>query len=129
MVPIKFADVHGNELNDRVFLKVPSGLVWSVDLERRANRIWLQNGWPEFAKHYSIRGGYMLLFNYLGDSQFDVYIFESSALQIDYSLHDIDDSTRTDVIRPSRMTRASSSRQQVQLEKGINIISSKLLFL
>lgn len=125
MVPIKFADLHGNDLNDRIFLKVPSGLVWSVDLERRTNRVWLQNGWPKFANHYSIRGGYMLLFNYLGDSQFEVSIFDSSAVQIDYSLYDIDDSTRTDVIRPRRMTRASSSRQQVQLEEGI--ISSELL--
>ncbi|KAK1369126.1 hypothetical protein POM88_035218 [Heracleum sosnowskyi] len=61
MVPIKFSDVHENDLSDRVFLKTPSGLVWPVDLERRVNRVWLQNGWPEFANHYSIRGEKVLL--------------------------------------------------------------------
>ncbi|KAK1369139.1 hypothetical protein POM88_035231 [Heracleum sosnowskyi] len=83
--PEKFSRIFGKTLKDSVSLSTPGGpLQWSVDLKRRKGKVWLQNGWPEFAKFYSIRFGYLLVFEYKGDSNFQVLIFEPSAMEMDY---------------------------------------------
>ncbi|XP_017253443.1 B3 domain-containing transcription factor VRN1-like [Daucus carota subsp. sativus] len=127
MIPRKFVSLYKN-LTDRISLKAPSGLIWSIDLERNSDEICLRNGWLEFAKFYSISFGHMLVFEYQGDSKFLVRIFDPSASEIDYPLAttkipnsvksrskvkktviDIDDTTSSEMIRPSKKIRASSA--------------------
>lgn len=150
MIPKKFVRIHGKNLNDEIFLNVPNGPVWSIKLKRHKNEVCLKNGWPEFAKFYSICFGYLLVFEYQGDSKFQVLIFHPSAVEIDYPLTnttdnlntvkstrskkrvvDSDDSTSVEVVRPSKRTTASSSRRQachdqtkLQPEIGIVLSSS-----
>lgn len=127
MIPRKFIKIFGKNFDHRIHLSAPNGSVWSIDLEKHNGEIWLQNGWPEFANFYSIRYGHLLVFQYQEDSKFKVLIFDQSAAEIEYpstcsaNLNfvkstqvkkreiDINVTAVSDVIRPLKKTRASSS--------------------
>lgn len=84
MIPKKFVRKYGKHLNVRVYLKTPRHAVWDVDLVRDGNKVWLQNGWPEFARFYSLCFGHFLIFKYRENSQFDVFIYDKRGTEIDY---------------------------------------------
>lgn len=42
------------------------------------------DGWQEFANHYSIKRGHVLVFKYKGNSKFRVVICDYSTCEIDY---------------------------------------------
>ena len=46
--------------------------------------MWLNQGWPKFAKHYSLGVGHLLIFRQEGNSRFQLSICDSSTCQIDY---------------------------------------------
>lgn len=83
-MPKKFTEKHGKDLLERVILKVPNGDVWRVDLQKSGDEIWLKNGWWEFAEHYSLKYGHLLMFKYERFSIFGVVIFDTSATEIVY---------------------------------------------
>ncbi|GLT37273.1 hypothetical protein SLA2020_116030 [Shorea laevis] len=83
-IPKKFAKRYGSDISSPVFLKVPSGAVWEVELKMCDDDTWLCNGWPEFAKHYSLGYGSFLVFRYEGNCHFHVIIFDKTALEIAY---------------------------------------------
>lgn len=145
MIPREFRRRHGKNLHASVFLKAPNGSVWMVNLERYEGDVWLQNGWPEFARHYSVQLGYLLVFEYRGHVDFHVRIFDSSFTEIDYPLNrsanlnfvkstelktrvtDINDSTSSrDVFKPYNKRRVSSpclkschNKPKLQQKRGI----------
>lgn len=127
MVPRKFSRRHGKNLHAHVFLKAPNGSAWLVNLERCKGDVWLQNGWPEFARFYSIQLGYLLVFEHRGHVDFQVRIFDPSSTEIDYPLDrsanlnfvkstelkrrvtDVNNSTSScDVVKPHKKRRVSS---------------------
>nr|XP_017256890.1 PREDICTED: B3 domain-containing transcription factor VRN1-like [Daucus carota subsp. sativus] len=129
LFPKEFLRIFGQNLKDSIMLNV-SGLEWSIDLKRHRGKVWLLTGWPKFADFYSISFGYLLVFEYKGDSKFQVLIFDPSASEIDYSLArkdkpgsvksaqvkvrqiDIDDSSSSDdLIRPCKKTKAEPSSE------------------
>lgn len=144
LFPKEFLRIFGQNLKDSIMLNVPSGLEWSIDLKRHRGKVWLLTGWPKFADFYSISFGYLLVFEYKGDSKFQVLIFDPSASEIDYSLArkdkpgsvksaqvkvrqiDIDDSSSSDdLIRPCKKTKAEPSSEaspKLGQEKGINLL-------
>ena len=65
-------------------MKLPCGSKWKMELRKHENKIWLEKGWPDFAKHYSIKRGSMLVFRYEGNSEFHAVIFDTSTVEIDY---------------------------------------------
>ncbi|PON54064.1 B3 DNA binding domain containing protein [Parasponia andersonii] len=83
-LPKKFVREYGETLSDSVFVKLPCGSKWKMELRKHENNIWLEKGWPDFAKHYSIKRGSMLLFRYEGNSEFHAVIFDTSTVEIDY---------------------------------------------
>ncbi|GKU93618.1 hypothetical protein SLEP1_g7195 [Rubroshorea leprosula] len=83
-IPEKFAKRYGSDILSPVFLKVPSGAVWEVELKMCDDDTWLWNGWSEFAKHYSLGYGSFLVFRYEGNCHFHVIIFDKTALEIAY---------------------------------------------
>uniref|UniRef100_A0A7C8YPS8 TF-B3 domain-containing protein n=2 Tax=Opuntia streptacantha TaxID=393608 RepID=A0A7C8YPS8_OPUST len=83
-IPRKFVENHGEKLSDLVYLITPTKAVWKVDVVRKDTRAWLQNGWAEFVKFYSICHGHFLVFRYKGYSHFEVVIFDMSASEIEY---------------------------------------------
>ena len=77
--------LYGDDLSSTVLLKVPTGATWKVELVKRDGHIWLQNGWQEFIKYYSLAHGSFLVFEYnQRNCDFNVIIFDKSALEIDY---------------------------------------------
>ncbi|XP_058081446.1 B3 domain-containing protein REM16-like isoform X2 [Magnolia sinica] len=74
-IPRKFVQQFREELSDTITLKGPSGYMWDVGLIRTDDEMSLQNGWREFAEEHSLVVNDLLVFTYVGDSQFDVLIF------------------------------------------------------
>ncbi|XP_075474923.1 B3 domain-containing transcription factor VRN1-like isoform X2 [Primulina tabacum] len=87
-LPPDFTRRCGHNLPDRVSLEVPNGLVWKVELTHSNGEAWLQGGWQRFEEYYSLRLGHFLLFKYVGDSHFEVHIFDTAATEIEYSDYD-----------------------------------------
>ncbi|XP_059643058.1 B3 domain-containing transcription factor VRN1-like [Cornus florida] len=83
-IPREFTKKYGKHLSNLVFLKVPTGAVWKVELVDSDGAVWLQNGWQEFREYYSIGYGHFLVFRYVGNSHFHVLIFDMSASEIEY---------------------------------------------
>ncbi|KAH7850707.1 hypothetical protein Vadar_001860 [Vaccinium darrowii] len=83
-IPNKFLSQYGKNLGSQVFLKVPNGAVWKVELVKSNDGVWMCNGWKEFAKYYSIGYGHLLVFRYDGSYNFHVIIFDTSASEIEY---------------------------------------------
>ncbi|KAJ4838357.1 hypothetical protein Tsubulata_019997 [Turnera subulata] len=86
MIPPMFTRKYGKDLPSTVILIVPTGATWRVELVRCGAEIWLQNGWKEFADYYSLTYGHLLLFQYKGNYDFHVLIFDRSATEIEYPL-------------------------------------------
>ncbi|KAH7850740.1 hypothetical protein Vadar_002284 [Vaccinium darrowii] len=83
-IPKKFISQYGKNLGNRGFLRVPSGAVWTIELVTSNGDVWMCNGWKEFAKFYSLGFGHLLVFRYDGSYNFDVFIFDKSASEIEY---------------------------------------------
>lgn len=88
------ASKFGNFLSDKLLLKAPNGEVWPIKLTRDDvnDSLWLEKGWPEFAKFYSLENGCFLFFSYEGISScLKVRIFNKHGLEVAYifrSSHD-----------------------------------------
>lgn len=86
-LPKKFTRKDGDGMSNPVFLKPADGTEWKIHYTKHGGEIWFQKGWKEFATYYSLDHGHLLFFEYEGTSHFDVHIFDSSALEIDYPSH------------------------------------------
>ncbi|CAN1812462.1 B3 domain-containing transcription factor VRN1, partial [Linum perenne] len=68
-------------------LTVPSRDTWEMQLFRaRDGFIWLGAGWENFYAFYRMDFGHLLMFQYTGDSNFSVVIFNRTAAEITYPL-------------------------------------------
>ncbi|XP_074318157.1 B3 domain-containing transcription factor VRN1-like [Silene latifolia] len=85
-IPIKFMAENGNDFMDVVSLKIPTGKTWKVELLKENGRAWFRDGWHEFVTYFSICHGHFLMFTYRGMSQFNVFIFDMTACEIEYPL-------------------------------------------
>ncbi|OMP07070.1 hypothetical protein COLO4_07656 [Corchorus olitorius] len=85
-IPKKFVRQYGKLLPRLVNVEVPSGGVWEVEVAKCDCDpwMWLQKGWPEFAKHFSLKCGHFLVFRYQGNAHFHVSIFDKTATEIEY---------------------------------------------
>ncbi|WCJ33810.1 AP2/B3-like transcriptional factor family protein [Euphorbia peplus] len=87
-IPLKFVKNYGNELGDVAQLTVLDGQIWKVKVKKdEDDHIWFENGFYEFAKHYSICHGYLLTFQYKGMSNFSVIIHDNSGCEMNYPPH------------------------------------------
>ncbi|XP_024030815.1 B3 domain-containing transcription factor VRN1-like, partial [Morus notabilis] len=95
-IPKRIVNKCGDTLSTPVFLKLPCGSQWKLGLLK--NRLKMYKGWTDFSKNYSLGRGDLLVFEYEGNSQFHVFIFDKSTTEIDYpsssnrseKQHDID---------------------------------------
>jgi len=83
-MPRKFVEKYGEGLPKAICLKTPNGAKWKLDLVKSDGKIWFEKGWKEFAEYHSLAHGHLLLFKYQRNSHFLMYIFEKSALEINY---------------------------------------------
>ncbi|KAJ6394981.1 hypothetical protein OIU77_024070 [Salix suchowensis] len=85
MLPQKFVTRHGMDLTNLAHLKV-HGEAWEIELTKCDGKVWLQKGWKEFAEYYSVACDHFLVFEYEGNCDFRVLIFDNSATEMDYPL-------------------------------------------
>ncbi|KAI5337302.1 hypothetical protein L3X38_016573 [Prunus dulcis] len=85
-IPNKFLMKYGDDLSNPVFLKLPSGSEWKIELRRWEDKAWLDKGWPKFSKFYSLDYCHSLVFGYEGKSKFCVRIFDRNFTEIAYPL-------------------------------------------
>ncbi|KAM6550606.1 hypothetical protein CsatB_000414 [Cannabis sativa] len=86
-LPIKFVKLYGDSLASFASLVLPCGHTWKISLVRRDNKIFLQKEWPKFVQHYGIIkiNRHLLIFDYRGNSKFDVSITDETSCEIDYT--------------------------------------------
>lgn len=85
-IPKSFVKKYEKHLSNLVHLKLPSGSEWEVEVTTCDCEVWLDKGWPEFSKFYSLEQGGSLVFKYDGNSKFHVCILDASGTEIDYPL-------------------------------------------
>ncbi|XP_074377325.1 B3 domain-containing protein LOC_Os12g40080-like [Apium graveolens] len=80
LIPPKFVRLHPGTLPKDCTLK-PTGTQrsWPVRTKLIDNHLFFKKGWKEFAQHYSLQYGNMLIFRYAQDSEFYVDIFDNSS--------------------------------------------------
>lgn len=78
--------IHGDDLSNTIYLYIPTGKVWKINLVRGNGKAFLQKGWPEFVEFYLLKHGHFLMFKYEGKSRFDVVICDMSASEIEYPI-------------------------------------------
>ncbi|EXC35446.1 B3 domain-containing transcription factor VRN1 [Morus notabilis] len=83
-IPNKFLRLYGDTLSGKVCLELPCGLRWEVRLTKSNGKVWMDKGWTDFSKYYSLGHGDLLVFRYEGNSKFHVLIFDKSTTEIDY---------------------------------------------
>lgn len=74
----------GENLSTTVSLSPPDGSKWKICLEKRDDKVWLRQGWPEFVKHYSLGFGHLLYFTYKGNFKFQLAIGDLSTCEVHY---------------------------------------------
>lgn len=83
-IPKSFVKKYEKHLSNPVHLKLPSGSEWEVEVTTCDGEVWLDRGWPEFSKFYSLEQGGSLVFKYDVNSKFQVCILDASGTEIDY---------------------------------------------
>lgn len=82
-IPKKFAKKFGDDLSDLVTLVVPNGYRWVLELKRHGRSLWFEDGWHDFVKHHCIQVGQLLVFRFEGNSVFNFYMFNLTAISND----------------------------------------------
>ena len=77
-----------------------------MKLTKHNGKFWLKAGWPEFAKHYALEIGDLLVFRYEGNSKFRVVIFDMTTVEIDYPFVPPGKGAQEEDISPSRPRKA-----------------------
>ncbi|MBA0741983.1 hypothetical protein Gogos_015100 [Gossypium gossypioides] len=80
-VPKKFTENFREKLLGTIHLRGPSGFMWTVEVEKMFNRVVFQNGWQTFVEEHRLEKADLLVFRYIGNSAFNVVIFDSSGCE------------------------------------------------
>lgn len=86
-VPSKFVKHLGGRTSGSLSLVGPSGNIWHVNLFEYNGHLFFQDGWSTFVKDHSIECGDSLVFEYDGDSNFTVQIFDQSSCEKDEAFY------------------------------------------
>ncbi|KAG6768023.1 hypothetical protein POTOM_026919 [Populus tomentosa] len=77
-----FLRKHGKSLLKSAVMKVPSGATWKVELLKHKDEVSFAKGWEKFIAYYSIDYGDFLVFEYQGNSLFNVFIIDKSFTEV-----------------------------------------------
>ncbi|KAI3443889.1 hypothetical protein Pfo_000554 [Paulownia fortunei] len=80
-IPSAFALSIQEALPDKVVLRHGYNNLWKVKVAKVGDKLYLQDGWPKFVEDNSIKGGDLLVFEYLSNGLFDTKIHGSSACE------------------------------------------------
>ncbi|KAL5704456.1 hypothetical protein ACHQM5_022884 [Ranunculus cassubicifolius] len=80
--PRKFVRMFGEKLPEMILLKGPKNTVWNIGLSKNDNRMFLERGWGEFVRYYTLDESDLLLFRYdEWDECFYVIMFDTTACE------------------------------------------------
>ncbi|XP_016484669.1 B3 domain-containing transcription factor VRN1-like [Nicotiana tabacum] len=96
-IPEDFASRYCKNMLNPVYLEVPSGEVWEVEVVHSRGQIYLGIGWQDFNDFYSISCGHFLMFGYNARSHFNVTIFDLSASEVEYPTKEIESDDSIDI--------------------------------
>ncbi|RZC00117.1 B3 domain-containing protein [Glycine soja] len=113
-LPEKFVRKYGNHLSNSMLLKLPNGVEWKVNLEKRDGSVWFQEGWKDFAEYYSLANGHLLGFRYDGTSHFHVFICDMSTMEIEYPVN------KANHKRPSINSEESQPHKTQKTDENMN---------
>ena len=57
-----------------------------MELEKVNKNVWFCDSWKDFVEYHSICYGYLLVFKYQGNSNFNVLVFDKTTTEIQYPL-------------------------------------------
>ncbi|KAK1366396.1 hypothetical protein POM88_041957 [Heracleum sosnowskyi] len=80
-VPRRYCTQYGESLPTTFRLKVRTGYEFSVDFDKRKQRI---SGLSLFYKHFGLKGGESLVFEYCGGYKFNLFILSDDFSEIEY---------------------------------------------
>ncbi|CAK9315201.1 unnamed protein product [Citrullus colocynthis] len=87
-LPNKFVKNNGDSLlHNKATLCLPDGAIWKLQFKKSDAKICFLKGWPEFVQFYSIQPGHLLVFQLKSICCFNVLIFDTTATEIDYPMH------------------------------------------
>uniref|UniRef100_N1QRV9 B3 domain-containing protein n=1 Tax=Aegilops tauschii TaxID=37682 RepID=N1QRV9_AEGTA len=78
VIPEWFVSQLGGKIWRTIRLQAPDGIIYDVGVSENMNRIILKFGWAAFLDANEIEENYSLMFRYLGNSLFEVTIFDSN---------------------------------------------------
>ena len=85
LIPAEIVMKCGDSSTEQACFRLPCDLDWKIGLTKSSDgKVWIDKGWPEFSKHYSIAFGHLLVFWYQGNSRFQVAIFDQTTVEINY---------------------------------------------
>ncbi|KAL8138965.1 hypothetical protein V2J09_004966 [Rumex salicifolius] len=83
-IPVKFVKEFRNDISSSATLIVPGEKRWTVRVLSEGGELWFSDGLDEFFEFYSVSFGFFLLFEYRGNSEFRVRIFNLTTCEISY---------------------------------------------
>ncbi|ESW14812.1 hypothetical protein PHAVU_007G019400, partial [Phaseolus vulgaris] len=81
-----FVSKYWEDMSNPLLLLLPKGGEWKVKWKKIGVDIWLIENWKKFVEFYSLDQDNLLIFKYVGVSQFEVVILDQSGLEIFYPL-------------------------------------------
>ncbi|KAL9681616.1 hypothetical protein QQ045_013402 [Rhodiola kirilowii] len=76
-VPNQFMEYLGRRKAGAAWLTGPSGETWVVELVNDGNEMYFRDGWKVFVKDHLLQKNDFLFFEYHGDLQFNVKIYDA----------------------------------------------------
>ncbi|CAA2979834.1 B3 domain-containing transcription factor VRN1-like [Olea europaea subsp. europaea] len=84
MLPRSFVNDWRHQLGDTVRVTAYDGIIVTIRLERDNGRIYFEDGWEQFFDHHNLQDAHVLVFEYNGNSTFNMTIFDHSGLEVTY---------------------------------------------
>ncbi|TKY73603.1 methyltransferase C9orf114 [Spatholobus suberectus] len=85
-IPPAFSSTVSDLLNKKIILNDSSGQHWEVKVSEVNGSFAFEEGWNVFSLDHGLKVGYLLVFNYIKDLDFDVKIYDTSACEkLDFS--------------------------------------------
>ncbi|XP_022899195.1 B3 domain-containing protein At4g01580-like [Olea europaea var. sylvestris] len=84
MLPRFFINDWRHQLGDTVQVTAYDGIIVTIRLERDDGRIYFADGWKQFFDHHNLQDAHVLIFEYNGNSTFNMTIFDHSRLEVTY---------------------------------------------
>ncbi|KAK7339512.1 hypothetical protein VNO77_20183 [Canavalia gladiata] len=112
-IPGKFVRKYGKHLPNTMFLKLPNGAEWKVNLVKHDGCVWFEKGWKEFLEYHCLGHGHLLVFRYDGTSHFHVIICDLSAMEIDYPVNKVNHKSTSngEEVQPPKTSKTNGNNK------------------